>query len=137
MQLYIHLREAVSLNNLNSQINIAAQNCSAYDSGAYTSDISAKMINSCGVKYVILGHSECRDNFNEDNYLLMQKVSQALSNNLHVIFCCGETLLQRQKKIHFLSILRNSLKKAYFIYLLMICQKFILLMSLYGQLNLA
>lgn len=98
---YIHLREAVSLNNLNSQINIAAQNCSAYDSGAYTSDISAKMINSCGVKYVILGHSECRDNFNEDNYLLMQKVSHALSNNLHVIFCCGETLLQRQKKIHF------------------------------------
>ena len=58
---HIHLHEAVSLNQLNSQINIAAQNCSAYDSGAYTSDISAKMINSCGVKYVILGHSECRD----------------------------------------------------------------------------
>ena len=98
---YIHLHEAISLKNLNSQINIAAQNCSAYDSGAHTSEISAKMINSCGVEYVILGHSECRDHLYEDNYLLMQKVSQALSNNLHIIFCCGETLLQREKKIHF------------------------------------
>tara|TARA_B100000927_G_scaffold286707_1_gene278587 strand:+ start:73 stop:828 length:756 start_codon:yes stop_codon:yes gene_type:complete len=98
---HIHLHEAVKLSQLNSQINIAAQNCSAYDSGAYTSEVSAKMINSCGVEYVILGHSECRDNLKEDNYLLMQKVSQALSNNLHVIFCCGETLEQREKNIHF------------------------------------
>ena len=124
---YIHLYEAVSLKKLNSQINIAAQNCSAYDSGAYTSEISAKMIKSCGVKYVILGHSECRDNFNEDNYLLMQKVSQAL---VVVKRYCKE------KKTFILSIFRNSLKKAYFIYLLKICQKFILLMSLYGQLEL-
>ena len=98
---HIHLHEAVKLSKLNSQINIAAQNCSAHDSGAYTSEVSAKMINSCGANYVVLGHSECRDNLNEDNNLLMQKVSQALFNDLHVIFCCGETLEQREKNIHF------------------------------------
>ena len=110
---HIHLHEAVKLSQLNSQINIAAQNCSAYDSGAYTSDISAKMINSCGVEYVILGHSECRDNLKEDNYLLMQKVSQALSNNLHVIFLLWRNS-RTKKKISILNGFKKQISESLF-----------------------
>ena len=73
-------------------ITIAAQNCHQKLHGAFTGEISTKLIASLGIKYVILGHSERRQFFAETNELLKEKVDIALSQNLTPIFCCGEPL---------------------------------------------
>ncbi len=78
------------------QIFLGAQNCSQHASGAYTGEISVSMIKSVGAEYVIIGHSERRQYFNESDELLSKKVDIALENNLKPIFCCGETLEIRQ-----------------------------------------
>jgi triosephosphate isomerase len=83
-----------------SKIALGAQNCYSKDSGAYTGEVSAEMLKSVGVKYVILGHSERREYFKESNQLLAEKVNVALKNGLTPIFCCGESLDQREKGIH-------------------------------------
>lgn len=75
-----------------ADIKIAAQNCHFANSGAYTGEISPSMLADLGVDYVILGHSERREYFHEDNALLAKKLDSALANNLQVIFCCGEPL---------------------------------------------
>lgn len=77
-------------------IHLAAQNMHEADSGAYTGEVSAEMLKSVGCSHVILGHSERRQYFAEDNALLAQKVDQALKYGLKVIFCIGETLEQRE-----------------------------------------
>ena len=84
-----------------SCLKLAAQNCHHELSGAYTGEISASMFASLGVDYVILGHSERRAYNNEDNDLLRKKVDTALSQNLKVIYCCGETLDERNSGVHF------------------------------------
>lgn len=71
---------------------LAAQNCHQKPSGAYTGEISAEMLAVTGVEYVILGHSERRQYFNEDATLLNDKVDAALAQGLKVIFCVGEPL---------------------------------------------
>lgn len=75
---------------------IAAQNCYTKESGAYTGEVSAVMIASCKIEYVIIGHSERREYFNEDNKTLTLKVDVCLKNNLKPIFCCGESLEIRE-----------------------------------------
>lgn len=75
---------------------IAAQNCYTKESGAYTGEISAVMIASCKIEYVIIGHSERREYFNEDNKTLATKLDVCLKNNLKPIFCCGESLEIRE-----------------------------------------
>lgn len=75
---------------------VAAQNCSDKESGAYTGETSAAMIDSCGIGYVILGHSERREYFHEDAALLARKVDVALANGLKPLFCCGESLAIRE-----------------------------------------
>lgn len=82
-------------------IKIAAQNCAAQASGAFTGEVSASMIASCGVGYVILGHSERRTYFNDTDEVLLLKVKQALLNGLQVIFCIGETKTERESNNHF------------------------------------
>ena len=77
---------------------IAAQNCYTQSSGAFTGEVSAVMLNSIGVDYVIIGHSERREIFGEDNKLLTQKVDACLNNNLKPIFCCGEPLQIRENE---------------------------------------
>lgn len=84
----------------NSPISVGAQNCSEHDSGAYTGEVSAPMLKSLGIPYVILGHSERRQYFGETNHLLAKKVDKALANNLTPIFCCGEPLEIREKGTH-------------------------------------
>jgi triosephosphate isomerase (TIM) len=74
----------------------AAQNCAAEKSGAYTGEVSCEMINSIGIKYVVIGHSERREYYNETNEVLAKKVNLALENNLSSIFCCGEPLQIRE-----------------------------------------
>lgn len=71
---------------------LAAQNCHQEKSGAYTGEVSANMLKSVGVTYVILGHSERRQYFGEDEALLSKKTDTALSEGLKVIFCVGEPL---------------------------------------------
>ena len=79
---------------LNGKRNVfvAAQNCSDKKSGAYTGETSAEMLKSLGLEYVILGHSERREYYHEDNKWLAAKVDMALSHGLNPIFCCGESL---------------------------------------------
>ena len=72
-------------------ISLGAQNCHEKASGAYTGEISALMLQSIGVEYVILGHSERRQYFGETNAQLAEKVNIALENGLIPIFCCGES----------------------------------------------
>jgi triosephosphate isomerase len=73
------------------KIALGAQNCHEKASGAYTGEISAPMLQSIGVEYVILGHSERRQYFAETNVQLADKVNIALENGLTPIFCCGES----------------------------------------------
>jgi triosephosphate isomerase (TIM) len=74
----------------------AAQNCAVEKAGAYTGEVSCEMINSIGIKYVVIGHSERREYYNETNEVLTKKVNLALENNLQPIFCCGEPLQIRE-----------------------------------------
>ena len=69
------------------------------EKGAYTGEISAAMLVDAGVKYVIIGHSERRDYFKEDDVLLNKKVKKAFEAGLTPILCCGETLEQREMGI--------------------------------------
>lgn len=75
---------------------VAAQNCSNKKSGAYTGETSLEMLQSIGVEYVIIGHSERREYFNESNQLLAEKVNITLEYGLTPIFCCGEALAIRE-----------------------------------------
>ena len=92
----------------NSSISVGAQNCASESAGAYTGEVSAKMIASLGAKYVILGHSERRAMYHETDELLVKKLGQVLTNNLYPIFCCGETLIERNAGKHF-EIIKNQL----------------------------
>jgi triosephosphate isomerase len=77
--------------------SIAAQNCSDKQSGAYTGEVSAEMLQSIGVHYCIIGHSERREYYQESNQMLADKVSLCLQNRITPIFCCGEALEVREK----------------------------------------
>ncbi len=98
---FVHLYKVKKLCSDRSNVYVSAQDCSMSERGAFTGEVSAEMIASCGAQYVILGHSERRVNFNETNELLKIKVQQALINDLKVIFCCGESLEQRNNEEHF------------------------------------
>ncbi|MFD2783859.1 triose-phosphate isomerase [Hymenobacter rubripertinctus] len=79
------------------QFHLGAQNCHQKESGAFTGEVSAKMLQSVGCEYVILGHSERRQYFREDDELLSQKLKAALAAGLKPIFCVGETLEIREQ----------------------------------------
>src|SRR5690606_5904894 len=83
-----------------SRIAIGAQNCSEHESGAYTGEVSAPMLKSMNIPYVILGHSERRQYFGEDGKLLAKKTDVALKHGLTPIFCCGEPLEVREANNH-------------------------------------
>ncbi len=74
----------------------AAQNCYTANRGAFTGETSAEMLQSIGVEYVVLGHSERREYFGESNAMLEEKVAMALTYGLTPIFCCGEPLQVRE-----------------------------------------
>ncbi|MDI6767295.1 MAG: triose-phosphate isomerase [Bacteroidota bacterium] len=82
-----------------SSIKMGAQNMSQYDDGAYTGEISARMLLTIGCEYVILGHSERRQYFKETDELINQKIKKALSVGLTPIVCIGETLEERESGI--------------------------------------
>ncbi len=75
----------------NSNITLAAQDVSQYQSGAYTGEISAAMLQEIGVSSVLVGHSERRETFKEDDTIINAKLKTALEAGLKVILCCGES----------------------------------------------
>ncbi len=79
-----------------TNVEVGAENMYFEEKGAYTGEISAAMIKDAGAKYVIIGHSERRDYFKEDDVLLNKKVKKAFEAGLVPILCCGETLEQRE-----------------------------------------
>lgn len=79
-----------------SKVKIGAQNMHYESSGAFTGEISAEMLNELEIDYVIIGHSERRQYFNETNESVNKKVKKALEANIRPIMCCGETLEQRE-----------------------------------------
>ena len=79
-----------------TNVAVGAENMYVEDSGAFTGEISAPMLVDAGVKYVIIGHSERRDYFNEDDAFLNKKVIKAIEAGLTPILCCGESLEQRE-----------------------------------------
>lgn len=79
-----------------SNVQLGAENISDQDAGAFTGEISADMLLDAGVKYVIIGHSERRQYYKEDDAFLNRKVLKALEKGLTPILCCGETLEQRE-----------------------------------------
>ncbi len=93
---YIHLHSLAALANGHQHIAVGAQNAHQEESGAYTGEISTSMLASVGTDYVILGHSERRQYFAEDNALLAKKTDAALKSGLKPIFCIGETLTERE-----------------------------------------
>ena len=92
---FTHLTAVKAVIDIN-KVGLAAENCAAKDKGAYTGEVSAAMVASTGANYVILGHSERREYFNETPEMLKEKVDLALANGLKVIFCCGESLELRE-----------------------------------------
>jgi triosephosphate isomerase len=110
---FIHLNSLVQLAKGYDKIAVGAQNAHQNESGAYTGEISAKMVKSTGATYVILGHSERRQYFGEDNQLLAQKTEAALKNGLKPIFCIGETLEEREGEQHF-DVIKKQLEEGVF-----------------------
>lgn len=83
-------------NIVKASVKVGAQNCSEHENGAYTGEVSAKMLASMGVDYVLIGHSERREYFKETNEQLKRKLQLALSYGLKPVFCCGEPLMIRE-----------------------------------------
>ena len=110
MECLLHLDKLTSISD---KFSVSAQNCSAQESGAYTGEISTKMILSTGAKYVILGHSE-RRHIIKNNTDLAKKVDLCMSDNLKVIYCCGELLSERESGNHF-EVVKSQIEEAYFI----------------------
>jgi|TARA_B110000908_G_C10174214_1_gene412394 triosephosphate isomerase len=110
---FVYLHKVAKLCANTSKVVAAAQNCSANEKGAFTGEVSANMIASCNARYVILGHSERRVNFNETNEILKTKVGQAFTNNLKIIFCCGESLSQREGGVYF-DCIRTNISESLF-----------------------
>ncbi|SKB43193.1 triose-phosphate isomerase [Daejeonella lutea] len=110
---FVHISSLAQLLKADSNVSVGAQNCHQADSGAYTGEISASMLKSSGATYVIIGHSERRAFFAEDDLVLAQKLDSVLKNELTPIFCIGETLEQRNAGTHF-DVIESQLKEASF-----------------------
>ena len=109
---FVNLLEASKLLK-DSSIIVAAQNMHFASGGAYTGEISAAMLKSIGVNTVILGHSERREYFSEDDNLLKQKIDKALDEHMKIIFCFGEKWEDRSVDNHFI-VVENQIKNALF-----------------------
>ncbi len=98
---FTHLNSVSKIIGETKNVFLGAQNVNDHVSGAYTGEISVDMLKSVGVQYVILGHSERREYYGEDNAWLAKKVDITLEAGLTPIFCCGEPLEVRESGEHF------------------------------------
>jgi len=90
-----------TISECGSRIKLGAQNCADKKSGAYTGEVSAKMVAEMPCQYVIIGHSERREYYGEDNAILLEKIRLALEEGLRPIYCVGEKLDERESGKHF------------------------------------
>ena len=104
---FTNLNKAVSLLD-SSKIEVIAQNVHPEERGAFTGEISIEMLKSVGVFSTIIGHSERRKYFNENDSILSKKAKMAIDNSLNIIFCIGEELSEREKGNHF-ELIKNQI----------------------------
>ena len=104
---FTNLNKAVSLLG-SSGIEVIAQNVHFEERGAFTGEISIEMLTSVGVNSVIIGHSERRKYFNENDFILSKKTKMAIDNSVNIIFCIGEELSDREKQNHF-ELIKNQI----------------------------
>ena len=97
---FVYLKEIHELIHSTASLDVAAQNCHSEDSGAFTGEISALMLKSIGVRYVIIGHSERRQYYGEHEAWILEKMNAAYRNGIHAIYCCGEPLEVRKAGDH-------------------------------------
>ena len=97
---FVYLKEIHEIVHSTPSVDVAAQNCHSEDSGAYTGEISPSMLKSIGVRYVILGHSERRQYYGEQEAWILEKMNAAYRNGIHAIYCCGEPLEVRKAGDH-------------------------------------
>jgi len=97
---HVYLKDLVDLTLYIPNLEIAAQNAHHEDKGAYTGEVSVPMLSSIGIKYVILGHSERRQYFGEDDALIATKIDKVLAHDMTPIYCCGEPLGIRKSGSH-------------------------------------
>ncbi|HWL00011.1 MAG TPA: triose-phosphate isomerase [Parapedobacter sp.] len=110
---FIHLHGIAQLAGSKSRVNVGGQNIYFQESGAYTGEISASQLKSTGATHVILGHSERRAYFHEDDEQLSKKVDAALKHGLKPVFCIGETQEERESD-RFFDVIRTQLEKGVF-----------------------
>jgi triosephosphate isomerase len=103
---FIHLAGVAEILK-HGKVALGAQNCASEASGAFTGEVSAYMVKSTGAEYVIIGHSERRSYYHEDDKLLSKKALLAINSGLKVIFCCGEVQNEREEGKHFLVVKRQ------------------------------
>lgn len=109
---FVSLKTAIdSLND--NDIEVVSQNVHQSNDGAYTGEVSAKMLSSIGIKTTIIGHSERREYFNETHEILKNKVDISLQNSIKIIFCFGEELKDRKTNNHF-NIISNQISESLF-----------------------
>ncbi|HXU26576.1 MAG TPA: triose-phosphate isomerase [Bacteroidia bacterium] len=109
----LFVTEFSSLLKENAGFFVGAQNCYHTESGAFTGEISASAIVSCGATHVIIGHSERRQYFHETAEQLKQKVNLALKHKLIAVYCVGEKLNERQTN-HYFTAVKNQLQEVIF-----------------------
>lgn len=98
---FIHITSVKQMVGTAKNVFVGAQNCSDKASGAFTGEVSVEMLKSAGVDYVVVGHSERREIYGEDDALLASKTKAVLAGGLKPIFCCGEKLESREADKHF------------------------------------
>jgi triosephosphate isomerase (TIM) len=109
----LFITELAHLTKENPSFSIGAQNCYHIENGAFTGELSASAIASCGAKYIIIGHSERRQYFNETADQLKQKINLALKHKLIPIYCVGEKLNERQTN-HYFTAAKNQIQEVLF-----------------------
>ncbi|WP_185859232.1 triose-phosphate isomerase [Blattabacterium cuenoti] len=107
---FLHISNQISQG---TTLKIAAQNIHQMEKGSYTGEVSASMLKSIGITKVILGHSERRELYFENNDILFEKIKIALKYGLNIIFCVGETAIERDQNQQF-NIVKNQLKETVF-----------------------
>jgi len=107
---FIYLSE---IKNKYTDLNVGAQNFYPKDKGAFTGEVSIDQLKNIGVTYVLIGHSERRQLFNESNEFIKEKVDAAITKGMMVVFCCGEPLEVREigEEVHFVE---QQLKESLF-----------------------
>jgi triosephosphate isomerase len=110
---FSHLYGVGQLIKESPKVHLAAQNCGSEKSGAFTGEVSASMVKSVGAEYVIIGHSERRHIYGENNAMVERKIKLSLETGLYPIFCCGETLNERNSGKHF-QVINSQLEEALF-----------------------